>query len=139
MATYRPPHLNDGEEAFRLLRPGAIQRDGALSSAVFSEDRPSVYIKSRLPDHDGEQLHICKFKDYGRGRLLVGDIRSARDPGEFDVLLTGEAEHPHEAFGDAHAEVTGPCRTRSGARKLRDALRERGVIEKLPPKELWGT
>ncbi|MCY3923594.1 MAG: hypothetical protein OXG27_14540 [Chloroflexi bacterium] len=84
-----------------------------------------------MPNHDGEQLHVCKFEHYGRGRISVGDLRSARNPGEFDVVLNGEAHQPHEAFADAHAEVTGP--TQRAAGRLRNALRDRGEIEKLPP------
>ncbi len=132
------PRLDDDELVFRLIRPGAVNRNGTLSRAVFSDSSPpSVYVKSLMPGNDGERLHIGKFKHYGRGLVSVGLIRSVRKPGEIDVRLTGEAESPHEAFCDAHAEVMGP--TKNAAKRLKNALVEHGKIEKLPPEHLWGT
>ncbi len=135
MGARRFPRLDDDEQAFRLLWPGAVYRNGDLSSAVFSSSEPpSVFIRSRLPNQDGEQLHLCRFKHYGRGRISVGALRRARKPGEFDVVLDGHADHPHEALADAHAELRGP--NRNAARKLRNALVQEGTIEKLPPERL---
>lgn len=131
MMELRP--VKDNETAVILLHESAY-KDGKITSAAFySRSRvPSLFVKELLPGQDGSALHVGGFEGHGRAALVVGLLRSAEQPNGFDLVLTGTADHPLEAFADAHADLTGPFRVRSKARKLARTFNEQGAIEKLP-------
>ncbi|MDE2935340.1 MAG: hypothetical protein OXP37_00660 [Chloroflexota bacterium] len=133
----------DDESAIRLLRPDWV--DGKnISSLAFQTGREggprhvpvSLFVKDRLPNRDGQVLHLEKFTRFGRTRLAINLIRSVtRDSGTrcgFDVVLTGSADPPLEEFGSAHALLIGPVHKYKDTKALARAFTNMGVLEKLP-------
>ena len=126
---------------------GAWVDDGQLTSAAFRTGDPaspryasvSLFVEERLDGQDGEVLHVGRFAAHGRARLAVRHIRSAgRASGGteermgFDLLMTGTADPPLDAFDAAHAELQGPTRGRAAARALAVAFNRHGRLERAP-------
>ena len=125
--------VRDSETAITLLHKTAYKKGRITSAAFYTKSRvPSLFVKELLPGQDGSVLQIGDFERHGRATLPVEWLRSAVQPNGFDLVLTGAAEHPFEEFGDAHADLTGPCHIQSRARKLARMFHERGMVEKLP-------
>lgn len=133
---------SDDEHALRLLYQCFVE-DGEITSAAFrtkSLSSPdyvarSLFIEERLPNQDGNALHIGQFASYGRARLPVGTLRGVNSDGVvdgFDLEMTGMAEPPLEEFGLAHADLTGPTNSHGAARRLATAFNRQGQIEKWP-------
>ena len=140
------PPARDDEHALRMLVSDWL-RDGRITSAAFHTRHPtnpryvsvSLFVDERLPDQDGNRLHLGRFASYGRARLAVGYIRSASRVVDgvdqvigFDLLMTGSAEPPLEQFGTAHADLRGPTHRTAAARALALAFNQHGHLEKVP-------
>ena len=138
----------DHEQAIRLLLPAWV-RERKVTAAAFHNRPPgnrkrveiSVFIHDRLPDQDGKVLHVGKFAGHGRARLLVGSFRSVSYPksglpipAEFDISITGEAEPPLDAYGDAHGHVSGPTHHKKAASALATAFNVHGHLDRIPVK-----
>lgn len=140
------PVARDDEHALRLLKDDWVS-NGRITSAAFhtrGKQSPkyvqvSLFLKERLPSHDGSALHIGRFTSWGRARLAVGRIRRAsrvvdgiEQPLEFDLAMTGSAGPPLDAFGAAHANLVGPTQRGSAATALAEAFNQHGEVEKVP-------
>lgn len=136
----------DDEQAIRLLRSEWCN-DGKVTGAAFQNRGPnsprrieiSVFIQDRLPGQDGSVLHVEQFSDRGRIRLSAGAIRSVHYlsgglpvPAEFDLSVTGVAEYPLKAYGNAHAHVSGPTHKDKAASALAKAFNDHGHMDRLP-------
>ena len=108
-----PAPATDAEHALRLVDRSAWSADAnRINSGAFYYRKPteSVFIEERLPDQDGEALHVDRFRSSGRIRIPVSTIRAFKRNGVavgVDVVMTGTADPPLEAFGEAHGELTG--------------------------------
>ncbi|MCY4619564.1 MAG: hypothetical protein OXD50_13610 [Chloroflexi bacterium] len=140
----------DHEQALRLLLPVWV-REKEVTAAAFHNRPPgnpkrveiSVFVQDRLPSQDGNVLHVGKFADRGRARLLVETIRSVSYlksgtliPAEFDISITGEAEHPLAAYGNAHGHVSGPTHREKAASALANAFNVHGYLDRIPIKPI---
>ena len=141
-----PPVATDDEHALRLLLDVWV-KDGRITSAAFHTRSPrnpkyvpvSLFLKERIPDQDGNALHVERFASHGRARLVVERIRSlsravdgVEQPLEFDLLVNGSADPPLDAFGAAHANLVGPTHRPAAAKALAEAFNQHGVLEKAP-------
>ena len=141
MPDHAPPPARDDEHALRLFSMHEwVEADDRLSSGAFynRKTRTSLFIKERLPNADGRALHVGKFRHHGRARLQVGALRSAtrdidgvRQPVGADLVMTGAADPPLEAFGAAHAELTGVT-NKKDALALANLVESDDMIEKMP-------
>ena len=135
------PPARDDEHALRLFSIHEwVEADDRLSSGAFfhRKTRTSLFIKERLPNADGGALHVGRFHDHGRARLQVGALRRAtRDidgvprPVGANLVMTGVADPPLEAFGTAHAELTGVT-NKKDALALANLVESDQMIEQMP-------
>lgn len=126
-----PESIGDEEHALRLLHPDWINgQTGKITSQAFSGGRPSLFIKERLPDGDGECLHIDRFTDWGRACLSVKWIRAVRSQNKFSLKFT-PADPPLQSFSAAHTELHGP-RSKGARRALAKSFNDHGEIERRP-------
>ena len=134
-----PPAVDD-EHAFRLLLEDWVYDDGTVSSAAFRSSRGiSLFVKERLPNGNGDLLHVGKFEKHGRASLEVGLLRATKRSVNgveehigYDLKMTGSAEPPLEEFRDAHADLQGPLKSKGAASALAAAFNEHGTLERRP-------
>ena len=141
-----PPPARDDEHALRLLLEHWF-KDGRVTGAAFhtrgtqspKHAAVSLFIEERLPGQDGSALHAGRFASRGRARLAVRHIRSVGrstggviEPAGLDVVMTGTADPPLDAFGAAHGELRGPTNQRAVAKALANAFNQQGRLEKAP-------
>lgn len=121
--------------------------NGRLTSAAFHTRSKknakyvavSLFLRERLPNHDGNALHVDRFVSWGRACLSVEHIRAVsrvingvKQLEGFDLELTGSAEAPLERFGPAHANLVGPTHKAAAATALAEAFNQNGTLEREP-------
>ena len=138
-----PDPARDEETALRLFPiHDWVEKDSRLSSGAFyvRKTTPSVFVKERLPDEDGDVLHVGRFGSYGRVRVDVHLLKEFKFKREndgvvrsfgLDLLMTGSADPPLEAFGRAHAELRG-ITSKKMAQALTALINQHGSIERMP-------
>ena len=131
-----PPAL-DSEHALRLVIQDWV-KDGELTSAAFKTRSKtssgyravSLFVKERLPNQNGNSLHVGSLASRGRMRLAVGAIRSLSHG--FNLAMDGSAQPPLEEFSPAHAVLDGPTHSAGAAKALAVAFNRQGTWEKRP-------
>lgn len=134
----------DEESAYRLLHPDMMLGERITGAAFrWKHEQPSMWIRERLPDQNGEALHRGLFTDHGRVLIQVSEIRGATylaaglpAPCGFDLAMTPEfADGIFEDLAPAHATLTGPYRNKTRASALAHLAMVVGEIDKFPTGE----
>lgn len=123
--------VDDGEHALRLLHKDWINEEtGRITSQAFSDKKPSLFIKERLPDGNGELLHAEGFASWGRARLSVKRLRDVQTQDELTFSFT-PARPPLHEYSSAHTELHG-LGGKGERRAMAKAFTKCGTIEKRP-------
>lgn len=141
---------DDAEFALRLFIPDWLDGYDLTGAAFRTAMAPTLWIRDRLPDKNGELLHRGTFATYGRASIAVGDLRATRfltggieSSERFDLAMTPElAGPPLDEFAPAHACLVGPYnrkrpKTGTPASKLADQFNQFGTIERWPAGVTW--
>ena len=130
-----PSPAKDDEHALRLIGANDwLEAEGRLNSGAFYRRRTacSVFLRERLPDGDAEALHVGQFSSYGRVSVQVSHLRGFTRNGAVvgvDIVMTGTAAPPLEAFGYAHGELR---LQKKDAQAFAAFVNQRGQLEKRP-------